>query len=223
MISLELFSEKVIVSNFGVEEKKAEEIDYETQKQGIYRVGILEYQDFQEIVKKQNKSAELTNEEVYHLDKYFLSVKFCILVEEITEEFVETHFRKDFIIDNYNAIMGNPEDNINPLPDKSLDNDFIADKIDVWNPIFNLLSEPVKKSDVSSKLNDIIQNKKTRQLFSSLSRTKSDRENIKNINNHILNEIGVSIKLTRKQYRLDGKKKEEIYLSLEKGEILLQV
>ena len=198
---------------------KAEEFDYETRKEGISKIGVLSYSDYQDLIEKQNKGDCLTQEEVYHLDKFYMSYKFHIPVEDITEDFIDTHFRKESIIDTYNAVMGNQEEN-NPLPNRSLDNNFIADKIDVWNPIFKLLQEPIKKTDIIDKLNDIIQSKKTKQLFSSLPKTNSHRQTIKNINNHILNEFGVSIIQERKQYRKDGKKIEYINLYIQNGDIL---
>ena len=198
---------------------KAEEFDYETRKEGISKIGVLSYYDYQDLIEKQNKGDCLTQEEVYHLDKFYMSYKFHIPVEDITEDFIDTHFRKESIIDTYNAVMGTQEEN-NPLPNRSLDNNFIADKIDVWNPIFKLLQEPIKKTDIIDKLNDIIQSKKTKQLFSSLPKTNSHRQTIKNINNHILNEFGVSIIQERKQYRKDGKKIEYINLYIQNGDIL---
>lgn len=199
--------------------KKAKEVDYETRKEGICKVGLLNSFEYLELVEKQNKSEELTQEEVYHLDKYFMSLKFYKPIEEIDEDFIKTHFRKDYIIDNYNAIIGDGNEE-NPFPDKSMDNNFISDKIDVWNPIFKLLKQPMKKSDVENELNSIINIKKTKQLFSTLPNTETSRKLIDNINNHILNEIGCSIVQTSKRYKDEGKRKEFKILSLEQGEIL---
>ena len=82
------------------------------------------------------------------------------------------------------------------------------------------MSEPIKKSDCEDELNTIINNKIVKQLFSTLPKTKTIRQNIQNINNHILNELGITIKRTQKQYRIDGKKIKETYLSLEQGTII---
>ena len=101
-----------------------------------------------------------------------------------------------------------------------MDNNFISDKIEVWNPIFKLLSQPIKKSEVEDKLNSIINVKKTQQLFSTFPKTQTSRKLIENINNHILNELGITIKQTRKKYREEGKLKETKILSLEQGDIL---
>ena len=146
-----------------------------------------------------------------------MSVKFYKPIEEIDEDFIKAHFRQEFIIDNYNAMI---ENNKSSIQDRSMDNDFISDKLEVWNPILSLLSQPIKKSEVEDKFNSIINVKKTKQLFSTLPNTQTSRQLIDNINKNILNEIGVSIVQTRKQYREEGKKKEVIYLSLEQGEIL---
>jgi len=112
--------------------QKAKEVDYETRKEGICKVGLLKSFEYQELVEKQNKSQELTQEEVYHLDKYFMSLKFYKPIEEIDEAFIKTHFRQEFIIDNYNAMI---ENNKSSIQDRSMDNDFISDKLEVWNPI----------------------------------------------------------------------------------------
>ena len=199
--------------------KKSKEIDYETRIDGICNIGLLKSFEYQNLIEKQNKSQELTQEEVFHLDKYFMSVKFYKPIEEIDEDFIKTHFRKDYIIDNHKAIKGDDNEE-SPLPDKSMDNNFISDKIEVWNPIFKLLSEPIQKKDCEDKLNTIINDKIVKQLFSTLPNTKSSRKLIENINNHILNELGVSIQQTRKQYREDGKIKEYKLLSLEQGTII---
>ena len=54
------------------------------------------------MIEKQ-KDGELIEEETYILDKYFMSKKFNIDIREINEEFVKEHFRKEYIIDNYNS------------------------------------------------------------------------------------------------------------------------
>ena len=72
-------------------------------------MGLLKSFEYQDLVEKQNKSQELTQEEVFHLDKYFMLLKFYKPIEEIDEDFIKTHFRKDFIIDNHIAIMGDSE------------------------------------------------------------------------------------------------------------------
>ena len=67
--------------------------------------------DFQEkkyqynyLIEKQ-KEGELNEKETYILDKYFLSKKFIIDIEKIDGDFVEEHFRKEYVIDNYNNLV----------------------------------------------------------------------------------------------------------------------
>ena len=45
----------------------------------------------------------MIEEETYILDKNFMSKKINIDIREINEEFVKEHFRKEYIIDNYNS------------------------------------------------------------------------------------------------------------------------
>jgi len=52
-------------------------------------------------LKQKQKDGLLSEEETYILDKYFMSKKFKINIHNIDDKFVEEHFRKEYIINNY--------------------------------------------------------------------------------------------------------------------------
>jgi len=191
--------------------KKCKNIDYTTRKDLIENCGILELEEYSNLINKQKNSEDLLPIEVAHIDKYFLYKTWHIPLIDITRKFIDDHFRKEYIIKNYNSIMSEQ------LPDKSLDNNFIYDKIEVWNPIVKLLKTSIKKEEAEPELVKIL-DKRAYQLFNTL--PKSSRNLINNINSHIFNEVGLKIVQTPQRFRQDGKIIRSVYLSLAREEIL---
>ena len=76
--------------------------------EGITNAKILKEYQYNNLIEKQ-KEGELNEKNTYILDKYFLSKKFIIDIEKIDGDFVEEHFRKKYVIDNYNKFSGDEE------------------------------------------------------------------------------------------------------------------
>ena len=97
-----------------------------------------------------------------------MSKKFCIELEKIDAEFVEEHFRKEFIIDNYNQ-FSETEDKI----EKTFDNDFLEDKIEKINTIFSWFEdkdgnkiEYLKAEDLRNHFKTYFKDPSMKRLFS---------------------------------------------------------
>jgi hypothetical protein len=202
--------------------EKAEKYDYITRKQGITDAKILvdendnlDRQQYDRLIQIQ-KDGELTEDETYILDKYFMSLNFNIDIHQINGEFVEELFRKEYIIDNYNTYLKVDYSNGEKL-EKSYDNDLLGDKVEKINKIFSWFKdEEGNKVDYLS--NDVLRENFTeyfkdpsvKQLFKNYPKMGGDKKLYENVNNHILNELGFEFVSKRKQYRdkTTGKMKE---------------
>jgi len=60
----------------------------------------LKSREYKKLIQKQ-KDGLLTAKETYILDKKFMSKKLKIDMEKIDSKFVDEHFRKEYIIDNF--------------------------------------------------------------------------------------------------------------------------
>ena len=184
-------------------QNKPKPYDYLSRKEGILNSKILsnEYL-YAELIEKQKKGL-LEEEETYILDKYFLSKKFCIDIEKIDDEFIENHFRKEYIIDNYNKFEES-EDKI----EKTFDNDFLGDKEDKINIIFSWFKdkegnriEYLKSDELRNHFKNFFKDPSIRKLFPKYPKMKGDKKLFENVNNHILNELGFEFIKKRKQYK----------------------
>ena len=201
-----------------------EEYDYLKRKDGIAQAKILSNKYlYQDLIQKQRKGL-LVEEETYILDKYFMSKKFCIELEKIDDEFVEEHFRKEFIIDNYNQ-FNETEDKI----EKTFDNDFLEDKIEKINTIFSWFKdkegnkiEYLKAEDLRNHFKTYFKDPSIKRLFSSYPKKGGDKKLFNNVNNHILSELGFEFVSKRKQYKdkTTNKKKEYNIYTLGYSKIL---
>ena len=185
------------------ESKKETKYDYLSRKEGIIQAPILKNNFlYEDLIEKQKKGL-LVAEETYILDKYFMSKKFCIELEKIDAEFVEDHFRKEFIIDNYNQ-FSETEDKI----EKTFDNDFLEDKVEKINKIFSWFKdkegnkiEYLKAEDLRDHFKTYFKDPSIKRLFSAYPKKGGDKKLFNNVNNHILSELGFEFIKKRKQYK----------------------
>ena len=128
-----------------LQEEKKEKVDkyeYTTRIQRIINSEILENEDGSikesgyTVLKQKQKGGLLSEAETYILDKYFMSKKFQINIHNIDDKFVEEHFRKEYIIDNYNKYDKVKYEEGEKL-EKNFNNDLLEDKVEKINKIFN--------------------------------------------------------------------------------------
>ena len=201
--------------------EKAEKYDYITRKQGITDAKILvdendnlDRQQYDRLIQIQ-KDGELTEDETYILDKYFMSLNFNIDIHQINGEFVEELFRKEYIIDNYNTYLKVDYSNGEKL-EKSYDNGLLGDKVEKINQIFSWFKdeegnkvEYLSNDTLREKFTEYFKDPSVKQLFNTFPKMGGDKKLFENANYHILNELGFELITKRKQYRdkATGKKK----------------
>ena len=83
-----------------------------------------------------------------------MSLNFNIDIHQINSEFVEEHFRKEYIIDNYNRYLKVDYSNGEKL-EKSYDNDLLGDKVEKINKIFSWFKDE-EGNKVEYLSNDIL-------------------------------------------------------------------
>lgn len=214
--------------------EKEEKYDYTTRKEGISEskvfeneFGIVDTQQYDILIQKQ-KDGHLNEDETYILDKYFMSKKFNIDIHLIDCEFVKEHFRKEYIIDNYNTYMDVKYEDGEKL-EKSFNNDMLEDKVEKINEIFKWFKdEEGNKIDYLSndilreKFNEYFRDPTIKQLFNTYPKKGGEKKLYENVNHHILNELGFQFISKRKQYRDDttGKMKETNLYTIGKCKIL---
>ena len=89
-------------------------------------------------MKQKQKDGLLSEEETYILDKYFMSKKFKINIHNIDDKFVEEHFRKEYIINNYDKYDKVKYEEGEKL-DKTFNNDLLEDKVEKINKDIQLV------------------------------------------------------------------------------------
>ena len=192
-------------------QKKTVKYDYINRMEGITNAEILKEYQYNNLIEKQ-KEGELNEKETYILDKYFLSKKFMIDIEKIDGDFVEEHFRKEYVIDNYNKFSGDEEIK------KDLNNDLLSEKIENINKIFKWFKDKdgnnqvVKNEDLRIKINEFLKEPTIKKLFINYPKNGGVKKIFMNVNNHILNELGFELQMKKKQYKdkLTGKIKKNI-------------
>jgi hypothetical protein len=151
-----------------------------------------------------------------------LSKIFFIHIDKIDEEFIKLHFRKEYIIDNYKKF------NSKEPVKKDLDNNLLSEKIDKINKIFKMFKEhdgdkkELKAYELRKKLIDFLKNPYLRNLFKTLPTNTNPREIFKNVEKHILDQLGMCFIKKRRRYRdeITGKRKEEDVYNVGYGKIL---
>jgi hypothetical protein len=196
--------------------------DYQTRIGGIVDARILENDKQYNVLINKQKEGTLCEEQTYILDKYFLSKKFLIDIDKIDGVFVELHFRKEYIIDNYNKF-----DSKEPVK-KNLDNNLLSEKIDKINEIFKMFKDnegnkkELKADELRKNLSEFLKNPYLRNLFKTLPNGNNPKKIFTNVENHILDELGMSFIKTRRRYRdeITKQRKTEFFYTLGYGEIL---
>jgi hypothetical protein len=164
------------------------------------------------------KDGELTEDETYILDKYFMSLNFNIDIHQINSEFVEEHFRKEYIIDNYNTYL-KVDYSIGEKLEKSYDNDLLGDKVEKINQIFSWFKddegnkvEYLSNDTLREKFTEYFKDPSVKQLFKTFPKMGGEKKIYQNVNHHILNDLGFEFVSKRKQYRdkTTGKMKEKL-------------
>ena len=163
--------------------EKAEKYDYTTKKKGISQSKVLldefdniDTQQYDRLIEKQ-KDGKLIEEETYILDKYFMSKKFSIDIRKINEEFVKEHFRKEYIIDNYNSFNEVKYEDGEKLT-KSYNNDLLEDKVVKTNDIFKWFKdeegnkiEYLSNDTLREKFTEYFKDPTIKQLFNTYPKT----------------------------------------------------
>ena len=143
-------------------------------------------------------------------------------INKIDDEFIKLHFRKEYIIDNYKKF--NSKDTVK----KDLENNLLGEKIDKINEIFKMFKDnegnnkELKADELRKNLSEFLKNPYLRNLFKTLPNGNNPREIFNNVDNHILEELGMAFIKTRRRYKDEttGKRKEEYIYNIGYGEIL---
>jgi hypothetical protein len=158
------------------------------------------------LIEKQ-KDGKMIEEETYILDKYFMSKKFNIDIREVNEEFVKEHFRKEYIIDNYNSFNEVKYEDGEKLT-KSYNNDLLEDKVEKINDIFKWFKdeegnkiEYLSNDTLREKFTEYFKDPTIKQLFNTYPKTGGEKKLYENVSNNILNELGFEFVSKRKQFR----------------------
>jgi hypothetical protein len=193
--------------------EKADKHDYTTRMQGISKAEILVNEDgsikesgYKELKQKQ-KDGLLTENETYILDKYFMSKKFKIDMNNIDSPFVEEHFRKEYIIDNYNKFNKVKYEDGEKI-EKTFNNDLLEDKVEKINHILKWFKdkegnkvEYLQNETLRKNFVEYFKDPSIKQLFNTYPKRGGDKKIFENVNNHILSELGFEFVLKKKHHR----------------------
>ena len=106
-----------------------------------------------------------------------MSKKFKIDMEKIDDKFVDEHFRKEHIIDNYKKI------NDGKKIEKSFNNDLLEDKIEKINKIMNWFKdgkvEYIEADRLREKFKDYFKDNSIKQLFNTYPKRGGDKRYLK--------------------------------------------
>ena len=193
--------------------EKADKYDYTTRMEGISKAEILVNEDnsikegeYKQLVKKQ-KDGLLTENETYILDKYFMSKQFKIAINKIDDKFVEEHFRKEYIIDNYNKFDKVKYEDGEKI-EKAFNNDMLEDKVEKINDKLKWFKdkdgnkvEYLRNETLRKNFEEYFKDPSIKQLFNTYPKRGGDKKIFDNVNNHILNELGFEFVLKKKHHR----------------------
>ena len=137
-----------------------------------------------------------------------MSKKFNIEIREVNEEFVKEHFRKEYIIDNYNSFNEVKYEDGEKLT-KSYNNDLLEDKVEKINDIFKWFKdeegnkiEYLSNDTLREKFTEYFKDPTIKQLFNTYyPKTGGEKKLYENVSNNILNELGFEFVSKRKQFR----------------------
>ena len=204
--------------------EKVDKYDYTTRMEGISEAEVLKNEDgslkergYTELKQKQ-KDGLLKEEETYQLDKYFMSKKFKIDINKIDGKFVEEHFRKEYVIDNYNKYEKGEK------LEKNFNNDLLEDKIEKINKIKKWFEgeEYLSNDTLRKDFKEYFKDPSIKQLFNTYPKRRGEQKLYQNVNSHILNELGYELVSKRKQDRdkTTGKMKETSTYTIKHCKIL---
>ena len=204
--------------------EKVDKYDYTTRIEGISEAEVLKNEDgslkeraYTELKQKQ-KDGLLKEEETYQLDKYFMSKKFKIDINKIDGKFVEEHFRKEYVIDNYNKYEKGEK------LEKNFNNDLLEDKIEKINKIKKWFEgeEYLSNDTLRKDFKEYFKDPSIKQLFNTYPKRRGEQKLYQNVNSHILNELGYELVSKRKQDRdkTTGKMKETSTYTIKHCKIL---
>jgi hypothetical protein len=193
--------------------EKADKYDYTTRMEGISKAEILVNEDgsikesgYKELKQKQ-KDGLLTENETFILDKYFMSKKFKIDMNNIDSPFVEEHFRKEYIIDNYNKFNKVKYEDGEKI-EKTFNNDLLEDKVEKINDILKWFKdkegnkvEYLQNETLRKNFTEYFKDPSIKQLFNTYPKRGGDKKIFENVNNHILSELGFEFVLKKKHHR----------------------
>ena len=109
-----------------------------------------------------------------------MSKKFVIDIEKIDEEFIEEHFRNEYLIDNYKQFIKKEE-----TIEKNFDNDLLQDKVEKINKIVSWFidkegnKQDMKSEDLRTNFIGFFKDPSIKQLFNSYPK-KGGNQNIFN-------------------------------------------
>ena len=128
-----------------------------------------------------------------------MSKKFKIDMEKIDSKFVEEHFRKEHIIDNYKKM------NDGKKIEKNFNNDLLEDKVEKINKIINWYKddkvEYIEADRLREKIKNYFKDPSIKQLFNTHPKRGGDKKIFENVNTHILRELGYEFISKRKKYK----------------------
>ena len=112
-------------------------------------------------------------------------------MEKIDGKFVDEHFRKEHIIDNYMKV------NNGKKIEKNFNNDLLEDKVEKINKIINWYKddkgenvEYIEADRLREKFKDYFKDNSIKQLFNTYPKRGGDKKIFENVNTHILKELG---------------------------------
>ena len=109
-------------------------------------------------------------------------------MEKIDSKFVDEHFGKEYIIDNYKKM------NDGKKIEKNFNNDLLEDKVEKINKIINWYKddkvEYIEADRLREKFKDYFKGPSIKQLFNTYPKRGGDKKIFENVNTHILKELG---------------------------------
>ena len=185
--------------------EKADKYDYTTRMEGISKAEIFEDERGYTELKQKQKDGLLTENETYILDKYFMSKKFKIDINSIDSKFVEEHFRKESIRDNYNKFNKVKYVEGEKI-EKNFNNDLLEDKVEKINKKINWFKDKdgnkvqyLQNDTLRKNFEEYFKDPSVKQLFNTYPKRGGDRKIFENVNTHILRELGYEFISKRKK------------------------
>ena len=168
-------------------------------KKNIIEAEDIDRQDFDDLLERQKKNEELTKSENLSIEKYLIKKKW--LVDEITSDFINEHYKKDHVLTNYKLMTLNDEERI-----LIQDNDYLEliknRKIDSIKKL--MLSIPKTREEFIKYVEETINNKTFKHLFDMKRGLKT--QNHLQLLNSFLNNYGYNVVKQTKNVRDENSK-----------------